>query len=91
MTLVGAVRVGLPLGDPVSARRSTFVAVRLGWGFVLGFLCGLLLCDVREAELLYPGEVNKMQQLFEVSDGVFAGITRVEVPRQSLRPSDFLK
>ena len=46
-----------------------------------GFLCGLVSRDVREAELLHPGDVGKVQQLFEVGDGVFPGVTRVLLPR----------
>ena len=48
---------------------------------MLGFCAGLGLCDIRQAELLYSGDVGEMQQLFEVGDGVFTGVTRVLVPR----------
>ena len=59
------------------------LAWRFVWGGVLclGFCEGLVLCDVREAELLHPGEVGEMQQLFEVGDGIFSGVTRVLLPR----------
>ena len=63
------------------------LAVPLSWRFVwggvlcLGFCAGFGLCDIREAELLHPGEVGEMQQLFEVGDGIFSGVTRVLLPR----------
>ena len=44
---------------------------------MLGFCAGLGLCDIRQAELLYSGDVGEMQQLFEISDGVFPGVTRM--------------
>ena len=44
------------------------------------FCAGLVSCDVRQAELLYPGDVGEMHQFFEVCDGVFPGVTRVLVP-----------
>ena len=81
MTLVWTLRSERPLGGPVLS----FVMFTLWfvWGgvFVLGFLCEGVSCDVREAELLYSGDVGEMQQLFEVGDGVFPGVTRVLMPR----------
>ena len=74
-------KVGAALGRPGPALRHVCFVVRLGWGFVLGFLCEWGLCDVRKAELLHPGDVGEMQQLFEVGDGVFPGVTRVLLPR----------